>query len=69
MAESSLWLNKYQIRKEIGSGHFGKVFLARDVSKSKNDIHKRVAIKALKVKEEDEEMENEHLIFEMLREK
>ena len=43
----TLWNGHYQIRKEIGEGQYGKVFLARDIFKAKDDKFKRVAIKVL----------------------
>jgi serine/threonine protein kinase len=30
---SLLWNGRYQIKKEIGKGQYGKVFLARDVNR------------------------------------
>ena len=65
-----LWMGKYQIREEIGKGNYGTVFLARDMTKEKKDVHKRVAIKVIKKEEdeeEDQELECEHKIFEKLQ--
>ena len=33
MDQTKLWNGRYQIRKEIGEGQFGKVYLARDIHK------------------------------------
>ena len=50
---SQLWNGHYQIRKEIGEGAYGHVFLARDVRKEKGEQNKRVAIKVLKPEENE----------------
>ena len=54
---SRLWNGHYQIRKEIGEGAYGHVFLARDILKEKGEANQRVAIKVLKpeVKEPDDD--------------
>ena len=52
---SQLWNGHYQIRKEIGEGQYGQVFLARDVLKDKSDENQRVAIKVLKIIEQDDD--------------
>ena len=68
----SLWKGHYQIRKEIGQGQYGKVFLARDILKAKEDKFKRVAIKVLNHEENENESESdsdkeiEHLIFKSI---
>ena len=63
--KNQLWKGQYQVRKEIGEGQYGKVFLARDVFKSKDNKHKRVAIKVLHNEEDesDSESDQEHKIF------
>jgi len=53
------WNGHYQIRKEIGQGQYGKVFLARDVFKAKEDKFKRVAIKVLNHEEDEQESDSE----------
>ncbi len=30
--ENKLWNGRYQVKKEIGKGQYGKVFLARDTN-------------------------------------
>jgi serine/threonine protein kinase len=64
--KAQLWNGHYQIRKEIGEGQYGHVFLARDINKGKGDINKRVAIKVLKSEEiddDDDENDLESKIF------
>ena len=63
--KDQLWKGQYQVRREIGEGQYGKVFLARDVFKSKDDKFKRVAIKVLHNEEDDSDSESdlEHKIF------
>ena len=58
---------RYQIRKKIGTGNFGKIFLARDVI-NKSNTNKRVAIKVLKDEMDDSEDEDgEMLVFKSLQ--
>ena len=63
--KDQLWKGQYQVRREIGEGQYGKVFLARDVFKDSDDRHKRVAIKVLHNEEDDSDSESdlEHKIF------
>ena len=67
--KDKLWMGIYQVRKEIGEGQYGKVFLARDVFKPKEAIHRRVAIKVLNSTEEDSDSDSEHKIFECMQKK
>ena len=46
--QSKLWNGRYQIRKEIGEGQFGKVYLARDIHKQNGEQDQKVAIKVIK---------------------
>jgi serine/threonine protein kinase len=57
-----LWNGRYQIRKEIGEGNYGNVFLARDITCRSYDSNKRVAIKVLKPPDdEDDDSNNENV--------
>ena len=53
--KNTLWNQHYHIRKEIGEGQYGHVFLARDIHKEKGEEHRRVAIKVLKPEEKDDQ--------------
>ena len=35
--QQQLWNGRYQIRKEIGEGEYGQVYLARDITKNKGE--------------------------------
>ena len=52
--KDTFWNHHYQIRKEIGEGQYGHVFLARDTHKEHGEEHRRVAIKVLKPEEKDD---------------
>ena len=45
------------------------MFLARDIFKPKDAMHKRVAIKVLTAKDDDSDSDQEHKIFECMQNK
>jgi len=52
-------MNRYQLKQELGSGQYGKVFAARDMSIDKYLPIKRVAIKLVKYDpDDDDDIEN-----------
>ena len=67
--DDMLWNGRYLVKKEIGKGQYGKVFLARDINRLFNGnatYKKKVAIKVLlkdKQEESDSDDGYEHEIF------
>ena len=54
-----LFMNRYQLKEELGAGQYGKVFAARDMSFKSDQSKKRVAIKIVKYDpKDDDDIEN-----------
>ena len=66
--EENLFNDRYQLRKELGQGQYGHVFLARDmhVGIGQERQKRRVAIKIVKENESDEDDQIENEVFEKL---
>ena len=66
--EQDLFHHRYQIRKELGKGKYGKVFLARDVSQgiSSDKQKQRVAIKIISHCENNADDFMENTVFQKI---